>query len=103
MGVDYEFNNTNYRLNPTKGNEFRIITSVGTKKIKKNNEVLELKDPNNPSFDFGSLYDTVKLKTYQFRIRATAAKYFPLGQAKQEYDKNSDQWRVFSKRKYFSE
>jgi hemolysin activation/secretion protein len=25
------------------------------------------------------LYDTVKLKTYQFRVRLTAAKYFPLG------------------------
>ncbi|MDP9230622.1 MAG: hypothetical protein M3O67_08120, partial [Bacteroidota bacterium] len=59
VGVDYEFNKTNYRLNPRKGNEFRIITSVGTKKLKRNNEILQLKDPNNPSFDFGTLYDTV--------------------------------------------
>ncbi|WP_276499938.1 POTRA domain-containing protein [Terrimonas pollutisoli] len=78
-GIDYEFNNTNYRLNPTKGNEFRIITAVGTKKIKKNNEILELKDPGNPSFDFGTLYDTVKLKTYQLRIKISAARYLPLG------------------------
>jgi hemolysin activation/secretion protein len=47
--------------------------------LKKNNEILELKDPGNPSFDFGTLYDTVKLKTYQFRIRATTTKYLPLG------------------------
>ncbi len=80
VGVDYEYNNTNYRMNPTKGNEFRIITSVGTKKIKKNNEIIELKDPGNPSFEFGSLYDTMKLKTYQLRARVSAAKYFPLGQ-----------------------
>jgi len=79
VGVDYEYNNTNYRLNPTKGNEFRIITSVGTKKIKKNNEIIEMKDPGNPSFDFGSLYDTIKLKTYQLRIRVSSAKYFPIG------------------------
>jgi outer membrane protein assembly factor BamA len=79
VGVDYEFNNTDYRLNPKKGTEFQIVTTVGTKKLKKNNEILELKDLNNPSFDFATLYDTVKLKTYQFRIRATAAKYFPLG------------------------
>ena len=78
-GIDYEFNNTNYRLNPTRGNEFRIITAVGTKKIKKNNEILELKDPGNPSFDFGTLYDTVKLKTYQLRMKISAAKYLPLG------------------------
>ena len=79
LGVDYEYNNTNYRLNPVKGNEFRIITTVGTKKIKKNNDVLDLKDPSDPSFDFGTLYDTVKLNSYQIRIRATAAKYFRLG------------------------
>jgi len=79
VGVDYEYNNTNYRMNPTKGNEFRIITSVGVKKIKKNNEILELTDPGDPSFDFESLYDTIKLKSYQFRIRLSGAKYFPLG------------------------
>lgn len=79
IGVDYEFNNTNYRLNPTKGNEFRLITSIGTRKIKRNNEILELKDPGNPAFDFGTLYDTIKLKTYQFRARASVAKYLPLG------------------------
>jgi hypothetical protein len=79
LGIDYDINTTNYRLNPTRGNEFRIITSAGSKKIKKNNQILDLKDPGNPSYNFESLYDTVKLKTYQFRIRATAAKYFPVG------------------------
>jgi outer membrane protein assembly factor BamA len=79
VGLDYELNSTDYRLNPRKGNEFRITGSVGTKKLKKNTSILELKDPSNPSFDFESLYDTVKLKTYQFRVRLTAAKYFPLG------------------------
>ena len=79
LGVEYEFNNTDYRYNPRKGNEFRLITSVGTKKIKKNNEILELKDPGNPSFDFGTLYDTVRLKTYQLRVKASAVHYFPLG------------------------
>lgn len=79
VGVDYEFNTTDYRPNPKKGNEFRIITSIGTKKLKKNNEILGLKDPNDPNYDFDRLYDTVKLKTVQFRARAIAAKYFPLG------------------------
>jgi Omp85 superfamily domain len=79
IGVDYEFNTTDYRLNPKKGNEFRVITTIGTKTLKKNNEILELKDPNDPTFDFEKLYDTVKLKTYQLRVRATAARYFPLG------------------------
>ena len=79
LGLDYEYNNTDYRLNPKKGNAFRIITTIGNKTIKKNNEILELKDPNDPSFDFNKLYDTLRLKTYQLRIRATAERYFPIG------------------------
>lgn len=79
VGFDYEFNNTDYRLNPKKGNELRLITTVGSKKLKKNNQVLDLKDPSDPSFDFGKLYDTVRLSTYQFRIRLMGAHYWPLG------------------------
>jgi hemolysin activation/secretion protein len=52
---------------------------VGTKKVKKNDQILELQDPNDSTFDFEQLYDTVKLNTYQFRITTTAAKFFPLG------------------------
>jgi hemolysin activation/secretion protein len=78
-GIDYEFNNTNYRRNPVKGNELHLVASAGTKKLKKNNEVLSLKDPGDPNFDFNSLYDTVKLKTWQFRLLASLARYFPLG------------------------
>jgi outer membrane protein assembly factor BamA len=79
VGIDYDQNKTDYRLNPSKGYEFQVTTSVGTKKQEKNNEILELKDPNDPSYDFDDLYDTVKLKTYQFRLKAYGAKYFPLG------------------------
>ena len=78
VGLDYELNNTDYRQNPRKGNELRITGSVGTKKLKKNANILEFKDPSDPAFDFETLYDTVKLKTYQFRVRLMAAKYFPL-------------------------
>jgi hemolysin activation/secretion protein len=79
LGIDYLINTTDYVRNPRKGNAFFISTVVGTKKVKKNDQVLELQDPNDPSFDFETLYDTVKLKAYQFRITTTAAKFFPLG------------------------
>jgi outer membrane protein assembly factor BamA len=79
VGVEYDYNNTDYRLNPKKGNEFHINTSIGTKKLKKNESIVDLKDPNDPTFDFDHLYDSIKLKTYQLRVKATAAKYFPLG------------------------
>ncbi len=79
VGIEYEYNNTDYRLNPKKGNEYHISTSIGTKTIKKNNTIVDLIDPNDPTFDFEHLYDSIKLKTYQLRVKATAAKYFPLG------------------------
>jgi len=79
LGIDYFINTTDYVRNPRKGNVFFISTVVGTKKVKKNEQVLELQDPNDPSFDFETLYDTVKLKAYQFRITTTGAKFFPLG------------------------
>ncbi|HET6722019.1 MAG TPA: ShlB/FhaC/HecB family hemolysin secretion/activation protein, partial [Chitinophagaceae bacterium] len=79
VGLEYEKSKTNYRYNPRNGFEFRLGGSVGSKKVKKNNEILELKDPSDPSFDFDALYDTVKLKSYQFKIIGSIAKYFPVG------------------------
>ena len=76
LALQYDFNNTNYRFNPRKGNELQFITGFGNKKIRKNNAILQLSDT---SFDYKSLYDTVKQNTYQFRIRFAAAHYFPAG------------------------
>ena len=78
VGLDYELNQTDYRLNPRRGEELRLVTSIGSKKVKKNNEIIDLKDPADPGFDFERLYDTVKLNSSQFRARLYAAKYFPL-------------------------
>lgn len=78
VGVDYTFNSTNYRMNPRQGVEFRVVAAAGTKKMKQNNQVTSFKDPADPAFDFARLYDSVKLKTYQLRIRLLAARYFPL-------------------------
>jgi outer membrane protein assembly factor BamA len=78
LGVTYQYNATDYRFNPRKGFEASVTTAAGNKKIKKNNAVLELKDPSNPSFKFEKLYDTVRLKAYQFRFSGSIAKYLPL-------------------------
>ena len=78
LGINYEWINTNYLFNPREGNELKIITAAGIKKIFKNNEIANIKDPANPSYNFNSLYDTFKLNTYQFRIKLNAAHYFPV-------------------------
>ena len=81
LGLTYEFNNTNYRFNPRRGNELQFLGSAGTKKVKENPQILKLKDPNDTSFSFGNLYDTVKLQSYQFLLKLVAAHYFPLSRA----------------------
>ncbi|HJS54680.1 MAG TPA: hypothetical protein VJ765_09060, partial [Chitinophagaceae bacterium] len=79
LGIEFEKNKTNYRFNPRSGYQFKLDGSAGKKKVKKNNQILELKDPSDPAFDFDALYDTVKLKTYQVRLIGSLAKFFPIG------------------------
>ncbi|MEO6813584.1 MAG: hypothetical protein ABI172_06605 [Ginsengibacter sp.] len=79
IGIGYQFVNTNYKLNPRKGNELDITATAGIRKISKNNDILNLKDPSDPSFDFNSLYDTIKLKSYRVKVVASAVHYFPFG------------------------
>jgi len=75
FGVDYEWLKTDYRLNPRSGNEIKITASVGIKNLKRNNDILSIKDP---AFNYASLYDSLKERSYQFRIKLMAAHYFPL-------------------------
>jgi outer membrane protein assembly factor BamA len=75
LGFDYDYNKTNYRFNPRSGNEIKIFISAGNKKIRKSNVITQIKDP---SFNYNKLYDSIKLNTYQVRLKLQAAKYFPL-------------------------
>ena len=76
VGLEYEWNKTDYKLNPRTGNEIKLTGFVGIKNIKKNNEILNLKDP---VFNYASLYDSVKARSYQFRVKLSAAHFFPVG------------------------
>ncbi|ANH79898.1 hypothetical protein A8C56_01920 [Niabella ginsenosidivorans] len=78
VGVEYLVNTTNYIFNPVSGLDIHFTGTAGIKKIKRNNQVLDLEDPDDPGFDFASLYDTVKLSSYQVRTTLGAANYFPL-------------------------
>ena len=81
LGATYEYSNTNYKFNAVRGNEFYFIGSAGTKRLKKNSEIIRLKDENDPSFDYGTLYDTLKTSSYQFRLNFAGAHYFQLSRA----------------------
>ncbi len=76
LGIDYEYNNTDYKFNPHKGNELFISALTGNKTIRKSNAIVQLKDT---SFNYNTLYDSVKLKTYQLRLKIKGSRYFKTG------------------------
>ncbi len=78
IGLTYEWNNTDYKINPKKGNELNLTSMVGIKTLKPNNEILSIKDN---SFNYAGLYDSLKLKTYNIRIKLSAAHYFSTGKS----------------------
>ncbi|UAY51709.1 POTRA domain-containing protein [Ferruginibacter albus] len=96
VGIDYQWNNTNYHFNPKNGNDINVIATVGIKNIEKNNTILAIKDP---TFNYASLYDSLKLRSYQFRITASGAHYFQLG--KQSTVKGAMNIGVFSSEDVF--
>lgn len=73
--VEHFYNNTNYKYNPQKGNEWFISLSAGTKKLKKNNAITQIKDV---AFNYSSLYDNVNMNSYQFKVKSTFTHYFSL-------------------------
>ncbi len=74
--IDHKVDNTNYRPNPTRGKAFEVNVAVGNKKVNKNGTILQIEDNN---FKYASLYDTVQLNSYQFRLRGSFSQYFPVG------------------------
>ena len=79
FGLGYSFNNTNYIFNPISGWDIDIFFTGGNKNIKKNNQILQLKDPENADFNFASLYDSIQLKSIQSRNTISIYKYTPIG------------------------
>ena len=78
LGLEYEWERTDYRFNPRRGWDARLQATGGRKRIRPNSEIVSLKDPNDPGFDFARLYDTVQLKTYLIRLRMQGARYLPM-------------------------
>ncbi|MCU0394539.1 MAG: BamA/TamA family outer membrane protein [Chitinophagaceae bacterium] len=79
LGVEWSLEATDYRYNPRRGTQAQVLSLGGLKTIRPNNTITNLKDPADPSYDYGNLYDTVQLRTYQLRIKGSLARYFPLG------------------------
>ncbi len=75
FGLEYYLQKLDYRLNPRKGWGVKLRGDAGVKKIRKNNSILDIEDP---AVDYTLAYDTLDLKTFQYRIAAELEYYLPM-------------------------
>jgi hypothetical protein len=75
VGLEYLFQQLDYRFNPRKGFSFKANISTGRKKIRPNIGVLNLTDPR---FDFSTLYDSVSRPSFQIRWEGDFNFFLPL-------------------------
>ena len=77
FALEYYLQNLDYRFNPTSGYVLTVGGSAGVKKIRKNNAITTLFDEQADT-TFALLYDTVRLKSFQFRFNLAIEKYWRL-------------------------
>ncbi len=78
FGLEYNLQKLDYRFNPRKGWGVLVRGGAGFKKIKPNNTILNIEQADGENFNYQSLYDSLNLNTFQYRLEANVAKYFPI-------------------------
>jgi outer membrane protein assembly factor BamA len=78
-GIQAYYERLDYLFNPQKGFELKLTGSMGTKKIKPNNQITTLVDPFNPEFDYTSLYDSIRRRSIKGDVYWLGNYYLPLG------------------------
>ena len=76
-GIEYYFDNLDYKYNPTKGNYLIISAGAGLKKIEKNNLITRLTNPFNGE-SLSSLYNNIPLRSIQYQVAFEYEKYWKI-------------------------
>ena len=80
FGLEYYLQRLDYRFNPRKGFSMKLRGSAGFKNTRTNNSILGLADPEDPSFRFEQLYDSLQLNSFQYQFEGTIENYLPIFQ-----------------------
>lgn len=80
LGVEWQRTRLDYRFNPRRGNTFLLRGSAGERKVRRNVAIEQLRDIFDPNFKFSSLYDSISLKNFQFKIETQSSIYVPIAQ-----------------------
>jgi outer membrane protein assembly factor BamA len=80
IGVEWQMSKTDNALNPRRGADFSLLFSGGSRKIIPNSNILGLtRDHLGRPYPFSSLYDTIRLRTAQFKFSARLNKFNRIG------------------------
>jgi outer membrane protein assembly factor BamA len=77
-GLEYYYERLDYRFNPREGYVLKLRGAAGTRKIKPNETITKIIDPENPDRTFDYLYDSLKLNTVQYKFDLKFEKYFSI-------------------------
>ncbi|WP_367392024.1 BamA/TamA family outer membrane protein [Lewinella sp. LCG006] len=72
FGLRFHLNQLDYRTNPTKGWDWQLSAGVGQKTIRRNASI--------ESAGFDNLYDSLTLRSAQYRLETSLARYQNIGQ-----------------------
>lgn len=78
FGLEFYYDNLDYKFNPRKGFESKLVASFALKQIRRNNTIEEIQSPLDTGFNYASLYDTVVMNTFQYRFIAEHSQFFQL-------------------------
>jgi outer membrane protein assembly factor BamA len=78
FGLEFQRQTLDYRFNPRRGYQAMLRAATGVRQVQRNSDILALTDPNNAKFDFSKLYDTVTLRSFQYRIDLKTDFFLPI-------------------------
>lgn len=78
FGIQYQYRNLDYRFNPRKGFASLLTASFSLKRIAKNNQIISIRSPSEPNFNYERLYDSIPLRTYQYSFEGEYEHFFPV-------------------------
>jgi outer membrane protein assembly factor BamA len=77
VGLEFSKQRLDYRFNPRRGWSILLRGGAGVREVSKNSDILNLKDPNDATYNFAKLYDTVSLKSFQYIFDSKLEFYVP--------------------------
>ncbi|CAA6809776.1 MAG: Unknown protein, partial [uncultured Aureispira sp.] len=78
FGLEFYYDNLDYKYNPRKGFESKLVASFALKRIRENSTIGGIKNTSDTTFNYASLYDTVVTNTFQYRFLLEHSHFFQL-------------------------